>query len=73
MDILRLLIGMAGAVICFIGLISVWLAWLVSESNSGPWLAAIVGGVMFLQAVPLMNAMERERYREQLRQQRKKK
>jgi uncharacterized membrane protein YeaQ/YmgE (transglycosylase-associated protein family) len=73
MDILRMIVGMIGAILAFVGLISVWGTWMSKESTSGPWLLTIFGAVMFLQALPVMRAQEREETRRLMRERRNKK
>ena len=64
MNILRMFIGMVGAILCFVGLVPVWGTWVGNESTTGPWVLSIVGAVMWLQAVPVMWAAEQERRRD---------
>jgi len=68
MNILRMLIGMVGAVICFIGLVGLWAAWVEGASNATPWTMTIVGAVMWLQAVPILQASDREERRKRIRE-----
>jgi hypothetical protein len=61
--ILRSLIAMVGAVICFVGLGNAWVAWAGSENTSGAWTTTIVGAVMWLQALPILIATTKEKLR----------
>lgn len=64
MNILRILIGMVGALVCFVSLLNVWMTWLDGHNTSFHWTVAFIGAFMWLQSVPIMWADERERRRD---------
>lgn len=59
MTILRMIIGMIGSIIFFVGVVSIWATWVGGESQTGPMLTAIVGALLWLQAVPVLKASDR--------------
>jgi hypothetical protein len=71
MDILRPLIALVGAIVCFVGLVSAWAGWVSNEDTSGPWMLALIGAAMWLQAVPMMQAAKRKRIRELMKEREK--
>jgi hypothetical protein len=69
--LIRVLIGMIGAVVCFVSFINVWTTWMKSADTSFHWTIAVIGAVMWLQALPIMRAGEREYIRKRAQELRK--
>jgi hypothetical protein len=65
--ILRLIVGMIGVVVCFVSLINVWMTWMRSADTSFHWTIAVIGGVLWLQALPILQASDREERRQRFR------
>lgn len=67
-SLLRLLVGMIGIVVCFVSLINVWMTWMKGADTSFHWTIAVIGGILWLQAVPILQASDREERRRRIRQ-----
>ncbi len=65
--LIRVLVGMIGVVVCFVSVINVWMTWMKSGDTSFHWTIALIGAVMWLQALPVMQASDREERRNQIR------
>lgn len=69
MVLLRLLAGFAGIIVAILGFMSVTLAWMNgAKADFSSWAVFTIGAVMWLQALPLMRAAEREERRKQIRE-----
>jgi hypothetical protein len=66
-SLLRLLVGMIGVIVCFLGLLNLLVAWGYGESTATSLTVSIVGAVMWLQAVPVLQASDRAERRKRIR------
>jgi hypothetical protein len=66
-NIIRLLAGMIGVIVCFVSLINVWMTWMKTQDTSFHWTIAFIGAVMWLQALPIVQASDEDEYRQRIR------